>query len=349
MPRPRSAAVTLLKAKLLTRLRDGFHGPGQPFFSTRALADRFGVSFQTAHRLLVELTDEGWLERRASAGTYVAGRRETCRGVDLWFAERARRKDSFGERLLLVMRDTLNRQGIPHRVRWGGETMQAADLATAWYPVLWELPQLAAGLAADHRYVLVLEDRPGHGLAASYTDSVSVDDYSGGVVAGEWLAAQLPSSRCAILAGPAADARNRLRIAGFLAVHPKASVVNAGSWFANDAARVVPKVLGFAGVFCANDRLASAVVAEIGKRRMHVPLVVGFDDAPISEQLNFTTIAIPWEDVAAAAVDVAKRRMAGDVRTAASLAFAPRPIIREGISAFDVPTGRTNGGARRPV
>ena len=328
MPRPRSAAVTLLKAKLIARLRDGFHRPGQPFFSTRALAERFGVSYQTAHRLLVELQDEGWLERRASAGTFVAGRREIWHGVDLWFADRARRVDSFGERLLLVLCETLKRQGIAYRVKWGGETARAAELAAGWYPVLWELPRLAAGLAADHRYVLILEDRLGHGLAASYADSVSVDDYSGGVAAGEWLAAQLPGEKCGVLAGPDDDARNRLRVAGFLAVHPDATVINAGSWFSDEAMRSVPKVLGFAGVFCANDRLASVVVETVRSRGLRGPLVVGFDDAPVAERLNFTTIAIPWEDVAAAAVDVARRRMAGDVRTAAALSFAPRPVIR---------------------
>lgn len=336
MPRPRSAAVSLLKAKLITRLRDGFHCPGQPFFSTRALSDRFGVSYQTAHRLLVELENEGWLERRASAGTFIAGRREVWHGVDLWFAERARRADSFGERLLTVLRDALNRQGVTHRVRWGGETMQAAELETGWYPLLWELPKLAAGLATAHRYVLMLEDRLGNGLAASYADSVSVDDYSGGVAAGEWLAAQLPKARCAVLAGPYDDARNRLRVAGFLTVHPKARVIKAGSWFADEAALAVPGVLGFQGVFCANDRLAAAVVEAVKAGGISGPLVVGFDDAPVAELLDFTTIAIPWEDVATAAVDVARRRMAGDVRTAAALTFAPRPIVREG--GWSVPT-----------
>lgn len=333
MPRPRSAAVTLLKAKLITRLRDGFHCPGQPFFSTRALSERFGVSYQTAHRLLSELEGEGWLERRSSAGTFIAGRREIWHGVDIWFADRACRADSFGERLLTVLCDTLVCQGVPHRVRWGGETRQASDLEPGRYPVIWELPGLAAALVAAHRYVLMLEDRLGHGLAASYADSVSVDDYSGGVAAGEWLAAKVPGARCAVLAGPDGDARNRLRVAGFLAVHPKAVVVKAGSWFFDEAVRAAPQVMGYAGVFCANDRLASAVVRELEKTGSNKPLVVGFDDAPIAEKLDFTTIAIPWEDVAAAAVDVARRRMAGDVRTAAALTFAPRPIVREGASA----------------
>jgi hypothetical protein len=45
--------------------------------------------------------------------------------------------------------------------------------------------------------MLILEDRIGHGLAASYANSVSLDDCSGGVAAGEWLAAQVPGARAA--------------------------------------------------------------------------------------------------------------------------------------------------------
>lgn len=68
--------------------------------------------------------------------------------------------------------------------------------------------------------MLILENRIGHGLAASYANSVSMVDYSGGVAAGEWLAAQLPGAHCEVLAGPDDDARNRLRAAVCLTDHP---------------------------------------------------------------------------------------------------------------------------------
>lgn len=328
MPRTRSAAVSDLKTKLIVRLRDGFHRPGQRFLSNRAVAARYGVSYQTAHRLITELEQEGWLERRAAAGTFVAGRREVWRGVELIFAERARRADSFGARLLGMLGEALDTAGVAHRVRWADERIEVAE---GWYPIIWENPELARVLAAESRYVLVLEDRPVNGLAASYADSVSVDDYLGGTAAAEWLRGRVPKGRLAVLSGPEADARNRLRVSGFLAVHPKASVVKADTWFYEEALLAAPLVLKHAGVFCANDRLAAAVIEAARLEGVMPPELIGFDDAPVAERLNFTTMAIPWEDVVAAAVDVARRRMTGDVRTAAGLIFAPRPVVRSGV------------------
>ena len=58
MSRPRSAHVTEVKAALAARLRGHLAHPGGRFFSTRAVAQRFSVSYQTAHRLLAELEAE---------------------------------------------------------------------------------------------------------------------------------------------------------------------------------------------------------------------------------------------------------------------------------------------------
>lgn len=286
------------------------------------------MSYQTAHRLIRELEAEGWLERRAASGTYVAGKQEIFRGVDLIFAERARRAGSFGARLLDLLRGALDRAGIEHRTRWDGAQIGPTDVGAGRYPIIWEQASLAEAVAATRRFVLILEDRPVRGLAASYADSVSVDDFSGGVAAGEWLRDQVGGARCAVLAGPEKDARNRLRVAGFLSVQPRARVVKAGSWFYEEGVKAAPRVLEYAGVFCANDRLAAAVVDEARRLARKQPALVGFDDAPVAEQLNFTTIAIPWDDVVAAAVSVAQRRMNGDMRTAAGLIFSPRPLVR---------------------
>jgi DNA-binding LacI/PurR family transcriptional regulator len=107
-------------------------------------------------------------------------------------------------------------------------------------------------------------------------------------------------------------------------------VVKANTWFYEEALRAAPLVLKHAGVFCANDRLAAAVIEAARLKGVALPELIGFDDAPVAERLNFTTMAIPWEDVVAAAVDVVRRRMAGDVRTAAGVIFAPRPVVRSG-------------------
>jgi DNA-binding LacI/PurR family transcriptional regulator len=63
--------------------------------------------------------------------------------------------------------------------------------------------------------------------------------------------------------------------------------------------------------------------------------VVGFDDAPVAEALNLTTIAIPWHEMVAGAVDIIRRRMNGHTGAAAKLIFAPRPVMRASMRQHD--------------
>jgi hypothetical protein len=325
MARPRTEHTLLVKAKLIARLRDGFHPPGQRFFSNRALAEHFGVSYQTAHRLIQELGAEGWLERRAAAGTYVAGPSAALVGAELVFHERGRRAGSFGARLLADLQQALKEAGVATRVRWTPDDGEARP-DERWLPVLWDCPRVLAEQAARRRFLVVLNDRPPPGLAAGFVDSVATDDFSGGAAAAQILRAAGPGRNLAVLAGPKGDRRSQQRVAGFQTYAPKAKVFFAGSWFAEDASRIAPRVAKgpFAGVFCCNDRLAEALLAAGTKAA-----VVGFDDAPVAERLNLTTIAVPWAEIVAGAVDIVRRRLAGGTGAAAQLIFAPRPVMRE--------------------
>jgi DNA-binding LacI/PurR family transcriptional regulator len=324
MARPRSDLTLLVKAKLIARLRDGFHAPGQRFFSNRALSSHFGVSYQTAHRLIQELESEGWLERRAAAGTYVAGPATSLIGAELLFHERAKREGSFGARLLAELKQGLELAGVDTRMTFTRDN--DSDLAESdRLPVLWNSPQAMAALASQRRFLVVLNDRPPPGLASGFVDSVATDDFSGGVAAAELLESVVTRRKLAVFAGPKQDRRSQQRVAGFLSHAPKATVIWAESWFTEEAARVAPRLAGsrFEGVFCCNDRLAEALLAA-----GTMAAVVGFDDAPVAEALNLTTIAIPWADIVAAAVDIVRGRMAGRTSAAAQLIFAPRPVMR---------------------
>jgi DNA-binding GntR family transcriptional regulator len=68
MPRFRSDKVAVVKAKLIARLNDGFHRPGDRFLSNREVANCRGLSYQTAYRVIAELESEGYLKRRAASG-----------------------------------------------------------------------------------------------------------------------------------------------------------------------------------------------------------------------------------------------------------------------------------------
>lgn len=328
MLRTHNRRITEIKERVRTRLRDGTFRPGDRFLSTRELARLYDVSYQTAHCLLDELSAEGWLERRAAAGTFVPGRTAADCGAQLLFHARARRPHSFGARLFQALTRRLDRDGIPWTVLW---TDAPEEPAPDRFPILWEAVPQRERLLQQRRLALLLNDRPPPGLDAAFLDSVSVDDFSGGAAAAQLLLRQKrPDPRLATLTGPRADARSSARCSGFLSAAPHAAIVSATGWFLEDglscAAEAVSR--GPDGLFCANDRLAEAVVQWCWKQSVHCPPLVGFDDAPIAEALNLTTIAIPWEELIAEAVAVLRRRLAGDVSAARQILVTPRPVVR---------------------
>jgi len=323
MARPRSEQTLLVKEKMIARLKGGFHPPGQRFFSNRGLAAQFGISYQTADRLIRELVDEGWLERRPSAGTYVSGKEVNWLGAALVFHERAKRAESFGARLLEDLTQALAQAGIVSKRIWSRD--EETRVEDAWLPVLWECPRTMAGLAGERRFLLVLNDTPPPGLASSYVDSVACDDFSGGAAAAELLLGSGAAENPAVLAGPANDHRSCQRVAGFQSISNKVKVFWAQSWDAEAAEKLAPRIAKgkFDGVFCCSDRLAEGLITSA----VDVS-VVGFDDAPVAEALDLTTIAIPWQEMVAGAADIIRRRMNGHAGSAAKLIFAPRPVMR---------------------
>src|SRR3954470_19146461 len=125
-----------VKVRIRARIGDGIHRPGDRFLSTRALASPFGISYQTAHRLAQELCDEGLLERRATSGTYIPGGHKEVSRILLFFNERARRPQSFGERLLDELTKRLARDGTPWEIVWTGETEVESGPPADCFPVI---------------------------------------------------------------------------------------------------------------------------------------------------------------------------------------------------------------------
>lgn len=306
---------------MIARLRGGFHPPGQRFFSNRGLANQFGISYQTADRLIRELVDEGWLERKASSGTFVSGKAVDWLGAALVFHQRAKRKGSFGARLHDDLTKSLAESAIRTTTHWHHE--QAKPIPSGWLPVIWECPDAVAALANARRFALVLNDTPPAGLASTYVDSIACDDFSGGAMAAEILTASQPQGPLAILAGPQTDHRSRQRVAGFQSIAPAARVFWAESWEAEAASQLARKITRPSSIFCCSDRLAEGLLTH--------PInasIVGFDDAPVAETLDLTTIAMPWHEMVRNAVEIIRRRIHGDTGPAAKHIIAPRPVVR---------------------
>ena len=200
------------------------------------------------------------------------------------------------------------------------------------FPVLWEFPAALEMCLNLRRTALLLNARPQPGMGAAFLDSVSVDDYFGGVCAAELLLRDTQSrADLAVLTGPEADARSNARRDGFLSLAKNAAIICADGWFFEEGLRVAGEALrrGTQGIFCCNDRLAEAVIAHCKAHRTEPPRLVGFDDAPVAESLNLTTIAIPWEELTAEAMGSIKRRLNGDRSAARQLLVTPRPVIRK--------------------
>lgn len=330
MPRPPSLKVRVVQEKLLARLDDGLHRPGDRFLSARAIAAQFDVSYQTADRLLRQMVIEGRLVRRGGSGSYVPGKsaRAFC-GVQLLFDRRARRVGSFGARLREELLVRFRDSGVDVRTTWVDSKL--ADVSSDRYPILWESPHIVARLASTRQRGLILNHRPPPGLGALQLDSIEVDDLLGGAIAAEMLARRISrGSRVAVLAGPKDDPRSGRRVEGFLSILPGARVTHAPNWFRDDARSKALRLLETrpAAVFACNDRLAQAILDAATVLGMSTPMLFGFDDAPIAEQLHLSTIAIPWSAMADAAVSVATRRLSNDEMTAAHLILRPRPIVR---------------------
>jgi hypothetical protein len=319
-----------VKAALAARLQHDLAHPGRRFFSARAVAQRFGVSYQTAHRLLAELQGEGLLRREAASGSYVPGRHMALRGVQLVFHRRARRKGSFGGHLLAQLEAKLGDRGIALARSWPAGAAPPR-LRAEYLPVIWECRAAAQAAAAARRFALCLNDLPPAGLGGGYVDAVTTDDFSGGACAAELLKARTNRpGGFVVLGGPAGDAPSERRIAGFRSHVESARVVCADSWFLEAGLACAADVLRGrpAGIFACNDRLAEAVLLTGRALKRPLPPLVGFDNAPVAEHLRLTTVGIPWQSMVSEAAALIVGRLQGGTEPARLVCLAHEPVVR---------------------
>lgn len=326
MPRPPSDRVASLRRDLRHRLQQGYVRPGDRFLSGRQLARQADVSYQTADRLIREFCELGLLRREPGSGTFVSGRSRLPEMAELVFDERARVEGRFGAYLLARMRGALDAAGIPYRLRWGSERYQPESRT---YPVIWESEPGYRALRQSGAFGILLNSRPPTGEEAPFVDSVEVDDFSGGRLAGEAMT-RWGLVNPGLLAGPPGDRRSERRQEGFRQLFPDGLVIHAPSWHVEPRDGISDRVLdaGCDGWFCANDRLAFALREAFRLDGRPSPRLLGFDDAPISREAGISTIAIPWNEFAEEVVHRIRRRLAGDNGTARRVVLAPPLRVR---------------------
>ena len=313
---------------LVMHLQSGQYRPGQRFLSNRGLSQRYNVSYQTADRLLRDLVAQGLLQRRAQSGTYVPGQSQTLQGVSLVLHPRASRPNSFGAKLCATLQTALaDVTGTDDFLIFTDENPQPPANHLL---VVWDRPQQVQAWADQGRRMVLVNDHPGLGTAAQWIDSVSTDNVAGGALAADLLGRFVPGARSlTVLSGPREDRRAADRVAGFIARAP-AKVIYAEGWFRESAFAVSPQVCEIPpqGIFATNDRLAQGFVEYCRESGHRIPPIVGFDDAPIADQLGLTTIAIPWQDLGKGVRQIVDQRLPGHHGAPVRQTYSPIPVLR---------------------
>ena len=321
----RSKRVQGVLASLEERLVNRLHRPGDRFATARQVAEQYGISYQTAHRVLADLAERGLIERRPRGGSFIAGASPKPSHVQLLLHARADNPHGFGGKLRSFLKRALDQANIDCR-----ETADDAPIDRNALPVIWECPRAVDQCVANQRPGIVVNERPKPGWGSSLLDSISTDDYAGSALAADTLLrGTARPQRFGILAGPVGDRRSDERVAGFISRAKDPLIVHADNWHRDAGRRSASALIeaGLNGLFAANDRLAQGTLLAFQDAGRRPPLIVGYDDAPIAGQLGLTTIALPWQEIARAVVQRAQLRLQGDLSPACTFLFQPSVVF----------------------
>ena len=224
----------------------------------------------------------------------------------------------------------------------------------------------------DQRTLQTLIDRPGtplvlvdRDLPAARADIVLADHVGGGYALTRHLL-ELGHRRIACITGPEGLTSSGGRAEGYRRALAEWDVEHLGAWcepggFAYDGgrtamARLLERDPSLTAVFGTNDLMAVGAVRELTDRGRRVPgdvSVGGFDDSLPAALVTptLTTVRQPLGAMGRAAVELLRRRMAGDAADVERVVLPTELVVRE--STGRAPTRRPsaastgNGTARR--
>lgn len=357
---------------LLTEIAAGKYAPSGRLPSEAQLVERYDVSRPTVARALRDLQEQGLIERRVGAGSFV---------VDAASAPPAAVPRQFG--LLIPGLGTTEifeavcgeLAGLArvhdYGLLWGGgaPSFRKEDAGVEHAEALCEqfVQRKVDGVffapfehLEDHEEVnrrlverlrragaaVVLLDRD---LAPfpnrSEYDLVGIDNFAGGWLLADHLL-KLGCRRLAFVAPPhsaptvglrAAGAREAMLARG-VPIPDDLPLLHAADPQDPDLAHRL-RALRVDGVLCANDRVAAMLLRTLAKAGIHVPhtiRVAGFDDVKYAGLLStpLTTMHQPCREIAAAAFRAMLDRIADPGLPPRSVTLAVRLVVRESCGAY---------------
>ena len=362
--------------RLRADIAAGRYGAGARLPSEPQLVKQFGVSRPTIGRALLDLQQEGLIERRVGSGTYVRasgpeaaasttrqlgllipglGTTEifelTCGELAslarvhefnlLWGSSTHPRQDTDAS---LEHAEELCRQFIERKV--SGVFFAPYELIPGQHEANRRLAETLrqAGIAVVllDRDLLPFPSRSGF-------DYVGIDNMAGGYLLAEHLL-RLGCRHLCFVARPHSAPTVDARIAGVreaLARHriePDPGWVRLGDPEETRFVRSLTAGKQADALICANDHTAATLLRSLHGAGVRVPRdlrVVGFDDAKYATLVSpsLTTIHQPSRDIAIVAFRAMLERIADPALPARSLLLTPRLVVRESCGAYPAKKG----------
>jgi len=365
---PRHAQIS---RELLTEIAGGKYGPGGRLPSEAQLCKKFGVSRPTVGRALRELQEQGLIDRRVGSGTYVRATRSASDPAA--YRQLGLLVPGLGKiEIFEVICGELAGLARVHDfgMLWGGSARPRVDVdmtpqeAEALADLFVEKGVSGVFFApfehttdrdpANRRIVerfrragipLILLDRDLDPFPhRSPSDLVGIDNFAGGYLLAEHLL-KLGARRLTFVTRPLSAATVHARIAGAQAaltahgVDPDSSFVQVGDPTDLAFARRVLAGRRVEAVICTNDLTAAQFMQSLGRLKVGVPKplrVVGFDDVRYATLLpvQLTTMQQPCREIAVAAFQAMRERIADPALPPRSILLTPRLIVRESCGAY---------------
>jgi LacI family transcriptional regulator len=360
-----------ISRELLTEIANGKYGPGGRLPSEAQLCQKFKVSRPTVGRALRELQEQGLIDRRVGSGTFVRASRSSSpesanRQLGLLVPGLGKIE------IFDIICGELAGLARVHDfgILWGGNARPRtdADMTTQEAEGLADLfiekgvsgvffapfEHTADRDPANRRIVekfrdagvpLILIDRDlGAFPQRTPYDLVGIDNFAGGYFLAEHLI-KLGARKLNFVTRPLSAATVQSRIAGALGaltaqgVHAMDPFVQVGD--PSDLAFVRRVVSGrrVDAVICTNDLTAAQFMQSLVRLKVGVPRslrVVGFDDVRYATLLpvQLTTMQQPCREIAVAALQAMRERIAEPALPPRSILLTPRLIVRESCGAY---------------
>jgi LacI family transcriptional regulator len=361
----------VLSRRLRNEIAAGRYAAGARLPSEPQLVKQFGVSRPTVARALLDLQNEGLIERRAGSGTYVrasapAAAAASTRQLGLLIPGLGNT-----EIFELICGELASLSRVhDYSLLWGGSTHPRHDTDAslehaeelcrhfierkvngvffAPYELLPEKEPANRRLAETLRQAgipVVLLDRDLQSFPnRSDFDLVGIDNVAGGYVLAEHLIKLGCRHICFVVrphSAPTVDAR----IAGVREAFVRHRVETDPDWLrVGDPAdvrfvRSLTAARRADAFICANDHTAALLLRSLETHGVRVPRdvrIVGFDDVKYATLLTvpLTTIHQPCREIAVIALRIMLERIAEPNLPARSVALTPRLVVRESCGAY---------------